>query len=117
LTLAGIKGVVTLVDADSVLAIKVGRWVPPGVDPEAAEGLPVVEIYNTNGRATWQRADQAKVDVPARHVHVCFGIETPETHGPFLSPEWIDFKSVKPIDRDASILLEKLVFNERPLNL
>src|SRR5204862_1688950 len=57
LVLAGIKGVVTLVDADSVLAIKVARWVPPGIDPEAAGGLPVIEMYNANGRASWQQAD------------------------------------------------------------
>src|SRR5262249_34102332 len=73
LTLAGITGVVTLVDADSVLAVKVGRWVPPGTDPEAAEGVAVVELYNANGRVTFQRPDQPKVDIPARHVHVYFG--------------------------------------------
>jgi hypothetical protein len=117
LTLAGITGVVTLVDADSVLAVRVGRWVPPGTDPEAGEGLAVVELYNTNGRVTFQRPDQPKVDIPSRHVHVYFGSEAPQTHGPFLSPEWIDYKSVKPIDRDAAVLLEKLVFNERPLNV
>jgi hypothetical protein len=117
LTLAGTTGVVTLVDADSVLAVKVGRWLPPGTDPEAAEGLAVVELYNTNGRVTFQRPDQPKMDIPARHVHVYFGSEAPQTHGPFMSPEWIDYKTVKPIDRDAAILLEKLVFNERPLSL
>src|SRR5262249_25594110 len=117
LSLAGIKGIVTLVDGDSVLAVKVARWLAPGTDPEAGEGPAVVGIYNTNGRITWQRGEEPKVDIPARHVHVCIGDDPPQTHGPFLSPEWIDYKSVKPIDRDAAILLEKMVFNERPLNL
>jgi hypothetical protein len=116
LDLSGIKGQLTLVDADSVLAIKVARWVPPGEDPEAAPGLLVIEMYNANGRATWQQGE-SKVDIPARHVHVYVGLDPPETHGPFFSPDWIDAKSVKTIDRDAAIALEKLVDFERPLNL
>jgi hypothetical protein len=34
-----------------------------------------------------------------------------------LSPEWIDYKSVKAIDRESAVALEKMVSNERPLNL
>jgi hypothetical protein len=117
LTLAGIVGVVTLVDADSVLAVRVGRWVGLGTDPESAEGQPVVELYNANGRVSFQQPDQPKVDIPTSHVHYYFGSDLSKTHGPFQSPEWIDYKSVKPIDREAAILLEKLVSNERPLNV
>ncbi len=116
LDLAGVKGQLTLVDADSVLAIKLAKWVPPGADPEAADGLLVIEMYNANGRASWQQGE-TKVDIPSRHVHVYVGIDPPETHGPFFSPEWIDAKSIKPIDRDAATALEKLVDFERPLNL
>lgn len=117
LHLTGIKGTLTLVDADTLLAIKVIRWVPPGIDPEAAEGNPVIEMYNANGRATWQQSDRAKVDLPARHVHVYYGEDPPETHGPFFSPEWIDDKSVRPIDRAAREALERMVDKERPLTL
>lgn len=119
LELAGVKGVVTLEDADSVMAIKVGRWVPPGVDPEALGGLPVIEMYNNNGRVSWQQADQAKVEIPPKHVHVYVGDEPPETHGPFESPEWIEDRSVKPIDRSASLLLQGIVDvdSDRPLNV
>ncbi len=120
LDLAGIKGLLTLADADSEMAIKVARWIPPGADPEIADnGAVVVEMYNRNGRATWQPADGAKVDIPARSVHVYLGDLTPETHGPYYPPEWVDNKNIKPIDRDASVLLEKLrlVDPERPLVL
>ena len=117
LNLAGIKGTLTLVDADTLLAIKVIRWVPPGIDPEAADGIPVIEMYNANGRAAWQQAEHAKVDLPARHVHVYYGEDPPETHGPFFSPEWIDDKSVRPIDRAAREVLERIVDQERPLTL
>jgi hypothetical protein len=117
LDLAGIKGVATLVDADSVLAIKTARWVPPGMDPEAGPGMPVIEMYNVNGRATWQQVEREKVAIPTHSVHVYVGDDPPETHGPFMAPEWTDAKSTRPIDRDAAIVLERLVNNERPLNL
>jgi hypothetical protein len=119
LELAGIKGVVTLEDADSTLAIKVGRWVPPGIDPEPVGGLPVIEMYNNNGRASWQQVDQSKVEIPPKHVHVYVGDEPPETHGPFQSPEWIEPRSVKAIDRAAAPVLQQIadVDPDRPLNV
>src|SRR5205814_569688 len=118
LDLAGVKGLLTLADADSELAIKVARWVPPGTDPEVPEnGSLVVEMYNRNGRATWQRGDEAKVEIPARFVHVYYADLPPEMHGPFYPPDWIDWKNVKPIDRDAAEKLEKLLDQERPLGL
>ena len=117
LDLAGISGLLTLVDADSKLAIKVARWVPPGIDPELADaGLVVVEMYNENGRAVWQPGE-SKVEIPAKFVHVYVGNDPPETHGPFYPPDWIDKKSIKPIDREAASSLEKLINFERPLNL
>lgn len=117
LNLAGIKGVLTLLDADSVMAIKVARWVPPGVDPEAFAGIVVIEMYNANGRASWQAAEQAKVDIPPRHVHVYYGADPPETHGPFLPPDWIDSRNVRPIDRDAATVLERMMAPGRPITL
>jgi hypothetical protein len=117
LNLAGIEGKLTLVDADSARATKAARWVPPGMDPEAGPGLPVIEMYNINGRATWQTAGVGKVEIPMNHVHAYVGNEPPETHGPFFAPDWIDVKSVPPIDREHALKLERLISVERPLNL
>lgn len=117
LNLAGIKGTLSLVDGDTVVAIKVIRWVAPGTDPEAAEGIPVVEIYTVSGRATWRQTDHAKVDLPTRHVHVYYGDDPPETHGPFYPPDWIDDKNVRPIDRVAREVLERMIDPERSLNV
>lgn len=117
LDLAGVRGVLTLVDADSVVAIKVMRWLPPGSDPEATDTVPVIEMYNANGRSAWQEGAKNKVEIPARHVHVYYSSEPPETHGPFLAPEWIDSKNVKPIDRDAGVALVRMISSERSLNL
>jgi hypothetical protein len=57
------------------------------------------------------------VAIPTHFVHVYVGDDPPETHGPFMPPEWTDAKSTRPIDRDAAIVLERLVNNDRPLNL
>lgn len=117
LDLAGVRGVLTLADADSVVAIKVLRWLPMGSDPEATDRLPVVEMYNANGRVSWQRAEQPSIDIPTRHVHVSYGNEPPQTHGPFLPPDWMDSRNVRPIDRDAGLALMRTLNPERPLNL
>jgi hypothetical protein len=109
LDMAGVKGVATLVDADSSLAIKVARWLPPGADPLTAPGMPVVEIFNLSGRVTWQEAEQEKVEIPTHFVHIYMGIDPGENHGPFQPPEWIDSKSVPPIDRSASLVLAGLL--------
>jgi len=50
-------------------------------------------------------------------VHVQQGSDMAQTYGPFFSPEWVDFKSVKAIDRESAVALEKMVSTERPLNL
>jgi hypothetical protein len=118
LDLAGIKGLLTLVDADSKAAIKVARWVPPGVDPEIADaGLIVVEMYNDNGKVTWQPADQPSMEISPRFLLYYVGNEPPETSGPYHAPDWIDKRNIKPIDREAASSLEKLIDFERPLNL
>ena len=74
-------------------------------------------MYNRNGRATWQPTEQAKVEIPARFVHVYFADITPETHGPYYPPEWVDAKNIKPIDKETGEKLEKLLDHERPLVL
>jgi hypothetical protein len=120
LNLAGIEGLATLVDADSVLAVKVSRWLEPGTDPEPAPGAPVVELFTTHGRVTWQQPGQPKVDIPANHVYVHVGADPPELQGPFFPPEWIDSRSVSGIDRETSVVLHDLLAAEmdvKPLNL
>jgi hypothetical protein len=115
--LAGVQGTATLVDADSSLAIKVSRWLPPGTDPQAFTGMPVVEIFNTGGRVAWQTATLEKVEIPANHVIVYVGADPPEMQGPFFPPEWIDAKSISPIDRSASLSLEVTLDSSKPLNV
>ncbi len=117
LNLSGIKGLLTLVDADSAVAIKVLRWLPPGTDPSEGPGAVVVELFNTHGRVTWQEPGQAKIEIPTHQVLLYAGANPPELQGPFVAPDWIDAKSVPPIDRQASLELEGMLARDRPLSL
>ena len=119
LNLAGIEGTATLVDADSALAVQVSRWIEPGKDPAAAAGIPVVELFTTNGRVAWRQAGQEKIDIPANFVYQYVGADPAELRGPFFPPEWIDSRSLSGIDRETSVVLHDLIASDlaKPLNL
>jgi hypothetical protein len=119
LNLTGVEGLATLVDADSELAVKVVRWLPPGSDPENVAGIPVIELFATNGRVTWQQQGQAPIDIPPGHVYLYFGADPPELQGPFYPPTWIDSGNMTLIDKDTSQVLQELLVAEpeKPLNL
>lgn len=117
LDLAGISGLLTLAGADAAVAIRVSRWASPGTDPRMHEGMPVVELYNQNGRVLWRPAGGSEVEIPPRHVRLYLGIEPPQMLGPFQPPEWTDARSISPIDRQAAVTLERALEVARPLNL
>jgi len=122
LDLAGVQGVATLVDADSAMAVKVSQWLPPGIDPEVAGGMPVVEIFNTHGRVTWRETGSEKVEIPTHFVRIYVGVDSPSNEGPYVTPDWIDARStdVRPIalvDRETALKLERLLDPDKPLNL
>ncbi|MEX2173351.1 MAG: hypothetical protein WD872_03255 [Pirellulaceae bacterium] len=117
LDLGGVRGTATLVDADSALAISVKRYLPPGADPLAEQSVPVVEIFNMQGRVHWDEMGQERASIPEQHVRIYVGSEPPETLGPFAKPDWIDAKSIAAIDRDTALALERLLDQERPLNV
>ncbi|MCI0361685.1 MAG: hypothetical protein L0211_24640, partial [Planctomycetaceae bacterium] len=117
LDLGGVRGVLTLVDADSAAAISVKKFLPPGTDPESMPPFPVVEIFNTFGRVTWEETDVARVEIPKNQVRIYAGGDPPDNYGPFALPEWIDAKSIVPIDRESQTVLERLLVGDKALNL
>jgi hypothetical protein len=117
LDLGGLRGVVTLVDADSAVAISVKKFLPPGTDPDSMPPFSVVEIFNTYGRVTWEESDQPRVEIPTGQVRIYAGGDAPDNYGPFASPDWIDPKSIAPIDRESQIVLERLLVEDKALNL
>jgi hypothetical protein len=117
LDLGGIRGILTLVDADSAVAVSVKRFLPPGIDPDTMAPIPVVEIFNTYGRVTWDEADKPRVEIPTGQVRIYAGGDPPDNYGPFTTPDWIDAKSIIPTDREGQTMLERLLAADKPLNL
>ncbi|MCU0880294.1 MAG: hypothetical protein MUF06_21180 [Pirellulaceae bacterium] len=117
LDLAGVRGLLTLVDADSAVAISVKQFLPPGANPEDGPPIPVVEIFNTFGRVTWDEAEGSRVEIPVGHVRIYAGSDPPDTYGPFAPPEWIDARSLREIERQAAATLDRVLVEDKPLSL
>ena len=117
LDLAGVRGLLTLVDADSAVAISVKQFLPPGANPEEGSPLPVVEIFNTFGRVTWDEAGGSHVEIPAGHVRIYAGVDPPDTYGPFAPPEWIDARNLREIERQSAATLDRALVEDKPLSL
>jgi hypothetical protein len=117
LDLAGLRGTATLVDADSALAVSLKLFLPPGSDPDTAPVIPIIELFNTRGRIAWDESGKERVNIPASHVRIYAGSDPVETAGPFAPPEWIDSKSLTGTDRQSALVLERLLEDDKPLNL
>jgi hypothetical protein len=117
LDLAGVRGLLTLVDADSAVAISVKQFLPPGADPEDGPPIPVVEIFNTFGRVTWDEADGSHSEIPAGHVRIYAGSDPPDTYGPFAPPDWIDARNLREIERQSAATLDRALSEDKPLSL
>jgi hypothetical protein len=117
LDLGGVQGVLTLVDADSAVALSVKKFLPPGTDPDAVPPFSVVEIFNTYGRVTWDEGEAPRVEIPTGQVRIHAGGDPPDNYGPFANPDWIDPKSIVPIDRESQTVLERLLVEDKALNL
>jgi hypothetical protein len=120
LDLTGLKGTLTLSDADAGVAIDTRRYLPPGSDPEMDPAFGVVEIFTTSGRATWQMEGQDPIEVPAGHLLTyVLGAESlePDLAGPFRAPAWIDASSQTSIDKVTSLDMLKALDPEKPLDV
>lgn len=108
LDLAGIKGTVTLADADAAVAIDVRRFLPPGTaaeDPNA-EVIRVVDLFATGGRVVWQPVEEQGIEIPVKHVVTYVAEELPRSGGPYENPAWMDAKNLPDIERRASLDME-----------
>lgn len=108
LDLAGIKGTITLADADAAVAIDVRRFLPPGTPAEnpKAEVIRVVDLFSTGGRVVWQPAEGQGIEIPPQHVVIYMAEELPRSGGPYELPTWTDAKSLPDIERRASLDME-----------
>jgi len=117
--LTGLKGVATLTDADSSLAIEVRPYLPPGTNPEMPDAgvVPVVDLFSVRGSVVWQEEGQEPVTIPTNFGRTYVGVTPPVTSGPFKAPEWTDSRSVSGFDRETSLTLHELLSSEKPLTV
>ena len=118
LNLHGIQGTLTLVDPETVVAVDVRRYLPPGADPEQENSRQlVVELFAANGTASWTPAEKEAIAIPRQHVLSYVALSEPQLAGPFEAPDWIDAGGTPDIDRITSIELQKPLDLEKPVHV
>jgi len=116
LDLAGRIGTLSFANADSIVAVEVRHYLPPGIDPELEPASSVVEFVAVSGQAVWQEQDQTQT-VEAGRVLAMID-QQPATlfeAGPL--PAWIEGNNLSDIDRLASSELRRYLAFDRPLML
>lgn len=117
LDLRGLQGLITLEDSDTVVAIDVRHYLPPGSDAEKDERVLVIEMSAANGNIRWEEAGQDPIDIPVNHVLSYVAGKDRELSGPFQSPEWIDATSLTQIDRFTSPVLQRELDLDKPVHV
>jgi hypothetical protein len=117
LDLAGRKGSVTFQEAASEMAVDVSHFLPPGVNPELESAWPVIHIYTTIGRITWQAAGSAtSTPIEQGQVRVIVGDQA-ETMAVVQPPAWMQGTDLRDVDRLASDNLQPFITPDRPVSL
>ena len=109
------QGLITLGDADSVVAIDVRRMLPIGADPEAAPGIIAADLYATSGQVNWEENGVSKeARAPGRLQLTDIAVQ--ETKEGEL-PQWVTSASRNKLDENATTTLEQELAVERPITL
>lgn len=107
LQLGSLRGIATLANAETELAIEVRHYLPPGSDPQVEDNIvPVVRLYTTRGKVTWEEegaeTPDATYEIAAGNVRNYVGSAPGETVSMTTLPDWIDGRSIADIDRRAA---------------
>ena len=117
LNLQGLSGILTLEESDTIVAIDVRRYLPPGASADMDARELVIELFATSGSARWEEAGQDPQDIPAHHVLTYVTGSERQLSGPFQSPGWIDASSLTDIDRLTSLELQKALERAKPVHV
>lgn len=110
------RGTAVFPDADSAMAAEVMWYLPPGSNPQSVPAQQVITIYATRGNILWRELDHDPVELTTGDVRVTVDQSPAEVY-PTALPDWIEAKSVSPIDLRAARDLEQLITLDRPLEL
>lgn len=114
---AGRSGAVLFSDADSMLAIEVVNFLPPGQLPELEPAIPVVQIFALSGQVAWQEAGAEAIHVDIGQVLAMEGTGAPNLFHAEEVPAWVVGKDLAAIDKDAAAELRRVLATDRPLSL
>jgi hypothetical protein len=114
------EGTLTLETPDSIAAIEVYSYLPPGVDPldsDMPSTVAVANIIGVAGTCTWERQGGESVSIPANAVEIQVKGSEGRRRNRVQVPAWIDAATTTVVDRDAAKLIEPLLPVDRPLNV
>ncbi len=109
LAFGGRTGTLTFAEAESGVAVHVGRRASPGEDPENETAPVVASLWTTRGSAVWQTDGGEPVKIgTSEHVVLDSAAEPPEPR-PAGAPAWVGEDQTSFLDRRASdVLVEEL---------
>ncbi|MDP6469346.1 MAG: hypothetical protein QF918_16475 [Pirellulaceae bacterium] len=110
------EGNVVFGDLDSVAAVKISRYLPPGVDPEKTVANHIFQLYAVSGRVGWSEpgAKTIVVDAGRMLARVDGSAASVVDAGPL--PAWIEGRDQKEIERRASLELRTALEKDQPLS-
>lgn len=117
----GVKqsGLVTLNDPDSLIAIEVQRFLPPGSNPEAVQSQVSANLYIASGRAQWQPDAAVAAGEPlagpllVKLLTRPDSLQQPETK----LPTWIVKNELSGFDTQASAPFSQLLMGKPSVGL
>ena len=107
--------IVTFLEPQSVVALEVQRLRVPGTDPEVTAAHTVIRTWAVKGLIQLKVENQPALDIGPGSVHVVLDQENGTTASVQELPPWFESQPMKPIDRDASRLLEPVLNEPLPI--
>jgi hypothetical protein len=114
---AGRLGSVLFADGESVLAMEVMKYLPPGQQPALEPATPIIQLFALRGSVTWREAGAKDFIIGADQVLTMTGGDEPMLYEAGELPSWIVGKDLADIDGLASIELRRDLATDRPLSL
>ncbi len=114
---AGRAGSVSFADAESVLAVEVMKYLPPGQQPGLDPAIPIIQVFALSGHVVWMEEGAEEFVVSAGQVLTIAGADAPALYVADEIPSWTVGKDLADIDRLASAELRPDLATDRPLSL
>jgi hypothetical protein len=114
---AGRTGSVMFADADSVMAVDVMKYLPPGQHPELDPATGIIQLFALSGQIAWREEGKEEFVVGAGQVLTMEGAGAPALFEAGELPAWVAGNDLADIDRLASTELRQNLATDRPLSL